>query len=217
MLPIDSVSTHIHLIQKTAMVSSFGQTGSAKIAKAFCRIVGVTCLIVFAINFIAILLPPNPLLLEWRLGFLQQVVSDRSVLLLFGAALLTYGSSETQKLRRQLALTSVILGVVFLLSCVAVVRDSMQLNGMAVKNITTQASQVQSQIETAKSSPEGAANITPEQLKQASQLVDTKAVSLKQGAQTGVFKAGSAIVGNLVVVGIALINLGRYGMKSRKG
>ncbi|XHX80486.1 MAG: HpsJ family protein [Stenomitos frigidus ULC029] len=184
--------------------------------KAICRIVGFACLAGFIVDLLILALPPTLNSAEWRVGFLQQM-SNRSIILLFGAALLTYGSLEVRQFRKQLALASLVVGVVFLLSCVSVIRDSFTLHGMAVKNINSQAAQIQNQIETAKDKPDPAAKVTPEQLQQASKLVDNRVVSLKQGAQTSVFKTGTAIVGNLVVVGLALISLGRYGLHPRKG
>lgn len=209
------VSTTTNYLLPMATTTAQNFTGSYN-GKALCRIVGIACLAGFIVDLLILALPPSLGSAEWRVGFLQQM-SDRSIILLFGAALLTYGSLEARQFRKQLALISLILGVVFLLSCVSVIRDSLTLHSTAVKNINTQAAQIQNQIETAKGKPDPAAKITPEQLQQASKLVDTRVVSLKQGAQTSVFKTGSAIVGNLVVVGLALISLGRYGMRLRKG
>jgi len=197
------------------MVFSFGQTSTTKTSKTFCRIVGIVCLIGFAINLIVLALPPNPMVLEWRVGFLQQV-SDRSIILLFGAALTIHGSLETRALRKQLGTACLAIGVIYLLFCVLVIRDGLTLNDLAEKNIATQAAQVQTQIQNAKDNPKAAPNVTPDQLKQAAQMIDNKAVSLKQNAKTGILKTAIAIVGNLVVIGIALISLGRYGMRPSK-
>ncbi|MBW4582610.1 MAG: HpsJ family protein [Tildeniella nuda ZEHNDER 1965/U140] len=183
--------------------------------RALCRIVGIACLAGFIIDVLILALPPSLGSAEWRIGFLQQV-SDRSIILLFGAALTLYGSLEARALRKQLGTVCLAIGVAYLLSCVLVIRDGLTLNDLAVKNITTQATQVQTQIEKAKNDPKAAPNITPEQLQQAAQTVDTRAISLKQNAKTGILKTAIAIVGNLVVIGVALISLGRYGMRSRK-
>ena len=183
--------------------------------RPLCRIVGIACLAGFVVDLLILALPPflgNP---EWRVGFLQQM-SDRSIILLFGTALTIYGNLENRSWRKPLGMTSLVLGVVFLLSCVLTTADSLTLNGMAEKNIATQAAQVQTQIQKAKDDPKAAPNVTPEQLQQATQLVDTKAVTLKQTAKTSITKRGIAIVGNLVVIGIALISLGRYGIRPRK-
>ena len=183
--------------------------------KPLCRIVGIACLAGFVVDLLILALPPalgNP---EWRVGFLQQM-SDRSIILLFGTALTLYGNLESRPWRKQLGMASLVLGVVFLLSCVLTIADSLALNGMAAKNIANQAAQVQTQIQNAKNNPTAAPNVTPEQLQQATQLVNTKAVTLKQTAKTSILKSAIAIVGNLVVIGLALISLGRYGMRPRK-
>jgi hypothetical protein len=180
-----------------------------------CRIVGIACLTGFVVDLLILALPPalgNP---EWRVGFLQQM-SDRSIILLFGTALTLYGNLESRAWRKQLGMASLVLGVVFLLSCVLTIADSLKLNGMAEKNIANQAAQVQTQIQNAKNNPTAAPNVTPEQLQQATQLVNTKAVTLKQTAKTSILKSAIAIVGNLVVIGFALISLGRYSMRPRK-
>jgi len=183
--------------------------------KPLCRIVGIACLAGFVVDLLILALPPalgNP---EWRTVFLQQM-SDRSIILLFGAALTIYGSLEARALRKQLGFVCLSLGVIYLLSCVLVIRDGLMLNDLAAKNIATQAAQVQTQIQNAKNDPKAAPNVTPEQLQQAAQTIDTRAVSLKQNAKTGILKTAIAIVGNLVVIGIALISLGRYGMRPHK-
>ncbi|MBD2072702.1 hypothetical protein H6F86_02120 [Phormidium sp. FACHB-592] len=184
-------------------------------AKPLCRLVGIACLIGFIVDILILALPPALNSAEWRVGFLQQM-SDRSIILLFGTALLLYSSLDYRAWRKQLAMLCLILGVVFQLSCILVIRDSFSLNDIAIKNINVQASQVQSQIESAKTNPKATPAITPEQLDKASQLVNTRAGSLKENAKTGILKTGVAIVGNLVVVGFALIGLGRYGLRPRK-
>jgi len=196
----------------TTPVTNFGSSYNPK---PLCRIVGIACLVGFVVDILILALPPalgNP---EWRTGFLQQM-SDRSIVLLFGSALTIYGSLELRALRKQLGVACLAIGVIYLLSCVLVIRDGLKLNDLAVKNITDQAAQVQTQIETAKNDPTAAPNVTSEQLQQASQLVDTRAVTLKQNAKTGIMKTSISIVGNLVVIGIALISLGRYSMRPSK-
>ena len=184
-------------------------------AKPLCRIVGIACLAGFIVDLLVLALPPslgNP---EWRTGFLQQV-SDRSIILLFGTALTLYGSLEVRTIRKQFGVACMVIGVLYLFCCVLVLRDGLALNDLAEKNIGNQAAQVQTQIQKAKDDPRAAPNVTPEQLQQASQTIDTRVISLKQSAKTGILKTAIAIVGNLTVIGIALISLGRYGMRPRK-
>ncbi|MBW4470376.1 MAG: HpsJ family protein [Stenomitos rutilans HA7619-LM2] len=185
-------------------------------AKPLCRVVGLACVAGFVVDLLILALPPTLNSAEWRVGFLQQM-SDRSIVLLFGAALLIYSNLDYRTWRKQLAMLCLVLGIVFQLSCILVIRDSLSLNDSATKNINIQASQVQSQIETAKNDPKAAPNLTSEQLDKASQLVTTRAGSLKNTAKTSILKTAGAIVGNFVVVGLALIGLGRYGMRPSKG
>ncbi|MBW4693567.1 MAG: HpsJ family protein [Lyngbya sp. HA4199-MV5] len=185
-------------------------------AKPLCRVVGLACVAGFVVDLLILALPPTLNSAEWRVGFLQQM-SDRSIVLLFGAALLIYSNLDYRTWRKQLAMLCLVLGIVFQLSCLLVIKDSLSLNDIATRNINVQASQVQSQIETAKTDPKAAPNITPDQLEKASQLVTTRAGSLKNSAKTSILKTAGAIVGNLVVVGLALIGLGRYGMRPSKG
>jgi len=53
-------------------------------------------------------------------------------------------------------------------------------------------------------------NVTPEQLKQLSQVVSNQVLSLKESAKM-TLKTGVSSVGNLVIVGLAMIGLGQYG------
>lgn len=183
--------------------------------KPLCRIVGIACLAGFVVDLLVLALPPSLGSPEWRTGFLQQV-SDRSIILLFGTALTLFGTLEARALRKQLGVACMAIGVLYLFFCVLVIRDGLTLNDLAEKNIANQAAQVQTQIQKAKEDPKAAPNVTTEQLQQASQTVDTKVISLKQNAKTGILKTAIAIVGNLTVIGIALISLGRYGMRPRK-
>jgi predicted PurR-regulated permease PerM len=146
----------------------------------------------------------------------MQQLSDRSIVLLFGTALLMYGSLELRALRKRLALASLIVGIVFLLSCVLVIRDSLTAHAIAVRNINLQAEQVQSQIQTAKENPNPTRNLTLEQLQQASDVLTQRVGNLKEGTKTNLLRTAIGIVGNLIVIGVALIGLGRYGMRPRR-
>ncbi len=184
-------------------------------ARTLCRIVGLTCLAGFTIDTLVLALPPDPLALEWRVNFLQQM-GDRSIVLLFGIALSIYGAIETRRLLRQLSLISLIAGVFFILCCVLSIRDVSILQQQAITNISNQAAQIQTRIQQAQSSGSVPQNVTPEQLTQASQQIATQAETLKQNAKTGVIRTGIASVGNLLIAGLGLISLGRYGIRLKK-
>ena len=182
--------------------------------KAIARIVAVACLAGFTVDML-ILGSPLGLNAQWRVGFLQQM-SDRSIVLLFGAALLVYSSLEFRKLRRQLGLACLIVGVVFLLSSVLMIRDSLSLNERAAQQIDTQVAEVQKRIETAKADPSKAPQIKPEQLEQAAQEIQARSMMAKESAKQNFLKGAMVTVGNLLVSGLALIGLGRYGMRAQK-
>ncbi|WP_121969136.1 HpsJ family protein [Leptolyngbya sp. BC1307] len=184
-------------------------------AKQVCLIVGLTCLAGFCIDTLTLGLPPSPFNLQWRVNFLQQV-GDRSIILLFGSALLLYSQLGNRRLTRPLSLICLGVGVAFMLSCILIIRDSLILQEQAVGNITTQAEQLQAQIEESKGSPELLAEVTPEQIAQAEQQLTSQAEQLKQNAQTGITKAGLASIGNLIAVGAGLVGLGRFGLTSAR-
>ncbi|HIK15547.1 MAG TPA: hypothetical protein IGS53_09735 [Leptolyngbyaceae cyanobacterium M33_DOE_097] len=183
--------------------------------KGLCRIVGFACLAGFLVDMIVLTFPPALGNVEWRVGFLQQL-GDRSIILLLGLALIMYSWIDIRPWRRKLALACLIIGVVFNLSSVLAIRDNLKVQEMAITNISTQASQLQTQIQKAQADPKANPNLTPERLEQAAQLLNSQANALKQNAKTSVLKNGISSVGNLVVVGLALIGLGQYGARPPK-
>lgn len=185
-------------------------------ATNICRIVGFTCLAGFFVDMLALGLPPNPTALEWRISFLQSM-GDRSIVLLLGAALVMYGSIESRRFLKQLALACLMIGVVFHLSCILMMRDVSVLRKQAIDTISTQATQLQTQIQESQNAPRSQGSITPEQLQQASQQIAAQAQSLTQSTQTNIVRAGFASIGNLLITGLGLIGLGRYGIRLRKG
>lgn len=199
-----------------ASVSAPNFLGSSYGAKGLCRIVGLTCLAGFVIDMVAVSIPPDPLAIQWRISFLQQL-SDRSIILLFGAALMLYGSIENRRLIQQLSLACLLVGILFHISCIVVIRDSTIIRQQAIETISNQATQLQTQIEQSQGRLNGTTPVTPDQLQQASRRVTTQAQTLQDNAKTGVFKAGFASIGNLVVVGLGLLGLGRFGLRLRKG
>jgi hypothetical protein len=192
--------------------SSIQNIASSYSAKALCRLVGLACLAGFTVDFLSISFPPALGTLQWRLGFLQQV-GDRSIILLFGLALLLYGIVDQRIWRKRLALFCLILGVIFNLSCILVVRDGLAYQKESIAAIDTQASQIQAQIQKVKEDPKVAPNINAEQLQQASKNLNSRAEALQESAKSSVLKTSASSVGNLVIVGLALIGLGQYGMR----
>jgi hypothetical protein len=184
-------------------------------AKQICLIVGLTCLAGFSVDMLVLGLPPSPFTLQWRVGFLQQV-GDRSIVLLFGISLMLYSLLGNRRLTKRLSLICLGVGVAFILSCILIIRDSLILQDQTIRNISTQAQQLQTQIEESRDRPELPAEITPERFAQATQQVTSQAEQLKQNARAGITKVGLASIGNLVVVGLGLIGLGRFGLTTAR-
>lgn len=193
--------------------SSNASHGTPAAGKNICLVVGLTCLLGFLVDTLVLSTPPDPLSLQWRVNLLQQV-GDRSIVLMFAAALLMYAFLDKRQLKRSLGFICLVLGVAFMLSCILVIRDSLILQSETLQNISNQEQQVQSQIEQAR---EGGADlpevVTSEQLQQASQQLANQASTLKQNARQGITKAGVASMGNLIAVGLGMLGLGRLGIK----
>lgn len=197
------------------MVSISTQPGiSSYAAKRICRVVGWTCLVGFLLDMLTIALPPGAGA-AWRAGVLQQM-GDRSIVLLFGSALVMYSLWESRSQRRRMAYVCLALGVFFQMSCLLVIRDSLVLQQRAVDTISTRAEEIQTQIDQGRSNPELLGDITQEQLEEAARQLNAEADSLLQTARTDITRASIASIGNLVVVGLGLIGLGRVGLRSRK-
>ncbi|WP_052050953.1 HpsJ family protein [Leptolyngbya sp. KIOST-1] len=183
--------------------------------QSLCLIVGLACLGGFLVDFLILLLPPQPFDIQWRVGLLQQV-GDRSIVLLLGLSLTLYGILDNRRLRKQLALLCLGLGVMFALSGLLTVRDSLKLQDLTVTRIASQEAQVRDQIATAQANPQQVSpDLTPELLQQASQILTDQVDVAKRTATTNVLKVGANSVGNLIVTGLALIAVGRFGSRTR--
>jgi hypothetical protein len=194
------------------MVSFPSQVSSSSFGgQALCRIVGLACIVGFIVDMTVLALPPGAGA-AWRVGLLQQM-GDRSIILLFGLALLAYSVWEIPSIRKIFSYISLSAGVLFLLFCILVIRDSLALQTQTVANIGQQATDLQTQIEESRTSPE-AASVTPEQFEQATQQINAQAETLKQNAKTTITRTSIASTSNFAVVGIGLISLGRVTMTS---
>lgn len=180
--------------------------------KGLTLIVGFACLAGFLVDTFVLSFPPNLGNLQWRIGFMQQL-SDRSIILLFGLSLVMYSMLDLRLWRRRLALFCLILGAIFCLSSILVIRDGITFQQEALKNISTQASQVQTRIDQAKSNPGAVPDVTPEQLNQIAGAVSNQVNALKENAKTTTLRTGISSVGNLIVVGLAFIGLGQFGAR----
>lgn len=179
-------------------------------AKRLCRIVGFACLIAFLVDFLVVVFPLNVTQASWRLGTLQQI-GDRSIVVLFGLALLVYGIEHRKRLR-SIALICFAIGMFFLLCCPVVAQDSLALQRQALDRIGAQASQINSRLQAIQGNPDVAAKVPPDRLEQASQQLNAQTETAKQAANNSIFKSGFLSVGNFAVIGVSLLILGRYGL-----
>jgi hypothetical protein len=179
-------------------------------AKPLYQIIGFACIAGFLVDISALIFPPNFGAIEWRLGLLQQL-GDRGIILLFGLVFLMVGSLEMRQFRKQLSMICLGIGLVYLLGSVLDIRDAVNLQKQTSSNISAQSNQVQEKLQAAKDKPP--AKVTPEDIDKALQQVTARTETAQKGAQTQILKTGVSTVGNLVVIGLALIGVGRYGMR----
>jgi predicted PurR-regulated permease PerM len=199
------------------MVSASNQQGfpsSTVSGRSLFRIVSFACIAGFVLDMLTIALPLNIGALEWRVGLFQKL-GDRSIILLIGAAFLMLGTLEMRALRKQLSLACLGIGMTFLLFSVVAIRDGVVLQKETNTNITNQSAQAQEQIEKVKANPPPNFKGTPQQIEQASKQITAKAEAVQKNANTQILKTGISSVGNLAIVGISLIGIGRYGMRSK--
>jgi len=182
-------------------------------AKNLCRIVGLVCVFGFLFDMAVLFLPPQLGNVEWRIGLVQEF-ANRSIILLFGIALMIFGSLGNSRSRIKLiSKLSTVLGVVFFLVSLLSIVDSIRLNQQAVNAISSQETQLQTQIRDAQTNPTALPeNITAEQLDQFSQQLTQQANTLKRNAKRTAVKTGVSNIGNLLLVGAGLLGLGRGGM-----
>jgi low affinity Fe/Cu permease len=176
------------------------------------QIIGWTCLAGFVIDMLVVALPPS-LSLEWRIAMLEQL-ANRAVVLTLGTGLVI--SSSSRRWLKWVSQTALLVGVALLLSCLLVVYNSTTLQNQTVTNINAQATQLQSQIQQMQQNPPKDLKINMEELQKAAKQVDAQANNLKQGTQTRVIKAGISGAGNLLVAGIGMVSLGRFGLFLRR-
>lgn len=180
--------------------------------RSICLVVGLSCIAGFIFDTLILGLPVDPFNLTWRIGFLQQA-GDRSIIFLFGSALVIYSQIGNRRISRPLSLICLGTGVALMLSCIVVIRDSLVLQDVTVSRISNQAEQLQLRIEESQESPgdlpEG---ISLDQLEQAAQQVTSEADRLKQTSRMGITKSGLSSMSNLIIVGLGLVGLGRVGL-----
>jgi hypothetical protein len=182
--------------------------------QSIARIIGLVCLIGFAVDILAAALPPRVDNLQWRIAVIEQI-ANRGIVVLMGAGLLLI-SLETRRSIKRLAQTTMVAGVLALVLSGLVIFNSMALQGQSQASINSRAAQLQAQLEQAQTDPKLAEQLKASKLPELQRQIQDQASALKQQAETGVLKSGLSALGNLLVTGAGLIYLGRFGMTLRR-
>lgn len=182
------------------------------VGQSICFIVGMACIVGFLIDIVVLGAPFTLSYLEWRTDFLQQIAS-RSIIFLFGIALLLYCVFDQRHLKQPLAVFCLVLGVISLVSSILVIHDSLEIRDRTFRDINDQEVQIQSRIEESRSSGELPDEISLSELEDASKTIAAQAQGAKLAVGQDITKSGAGTVGNLVIVGIGLIGLSRIGMR----
>jgi hypothetical protein len=197
-------------------ISAKSPSVSASTGRGIFSIVGLACIVGFAIDMLVASFPLNPGALEWRVGFLRQF-GDRSVVPMIGMGFLMFSAMDTRGLRKKLGFAGMAAGILCLMLGVLSIRDSVTLQGQTLKTIDARVSQVQQQIQEAQAKPPAGAKITSQDVEQAMKQISEKSQVLQDNAKGNILKTGLSSVGNLMVVGLAFIGLGRYGVRPPRG
>lgn len=184
-------------------------------AQSICLVVGSTCIVGFLID-VAVLGAPFILSdLGWRIDFLQQI-GRRSIIFLFGVALLMYCAFDQRQLKRALATFCLVIGVVSLVSSIVVIHDSLETKNRTFQDISEQAVQIQSRIDDTRESGNLPPEITLSELEAAAVAISEQAEAVKLTASKNIVKASASTIGNLAAFGLGMIGLSRVGMQKRR-
>ncbi len=195
--------------------STFSSPPSTPTASRIFWVIGLACIIGFVINLLTAAIPPDPMALEWRIGFMQQV-SGRSILLFLGIAMVVYGGLGQRALSRYLALACLVGGILFLLSGVIVIRDGLVLQSQALSTIESEATEIRSQLQTAQANPNLPSEITPQRIKEALGQLEVQAEALSQNARNSTMQSMMSMLSTQVVTGLGLLALGRVAIKHNR-
>jgi hypothetical protein len=177
------------------------------------QIIGWACLAGFVIDMLVITLPPS-LSLDWRIMVLEQL-SNRVVVLMLGTGFVI-SSLENRRWLKWFSQGALLFGVVLILSCLLVIYNGINLQNRTLTNINTQATQLQNQIQQAQQTPPKDLKLNLEELQKVAKQVDVQAGNLRQDTQTKVMKSSISSAGNLLVAGLGMVSLGRFGMYLRR-
>lgn len=177
--------------------------------EVLCLIVGLACIAGFAVDCFILAVPPNVGSVQWRVSLLQEL-ADRSLILLFGIALLFYSQQKSRLWKRLLSYLALGLGVLFILSSVITLRDTNLMYQQMITRIDGQTTRLQAQI----NAPDVAGSVSSERLQQAADLLAGQAHRLKVNSRESMVKTGASTVSNLLILGSSLLGLGFWGSRS---
>lgn len=200
-----SSSTHAH---------SFNNPGTAvgHSIQGLFRIIGYACIFGFLADMLILMAPPNFGDVQWRMGIVRSL-GDRSIVLLMGAVFAMVGNWDVRGLRKPLSLACFGVGSLFIALTILAIQDGVVLQKLASSNIAGQASQAQERIEKLKTDPQASGKVTPEQLQQLTSRVTQESNMMQQNTTTQITKTGASSATNLMIVGVAMIGVGRYSLR----
>ena len=199
--------------------ASGGGGGGGYSANNIAKIVGLVCAIGFFFDMLILVLPPQLGNVTWRIG-MEQEFANRSVIFLFGMALLIASGVGIAKGKGRLLITSrisLVAGVAFFLISLLAIADAIQLQNQALGNIDDRESQIQQQLRDAEQNPESLREgVNVEDLQRISEELTRQAEERRNNARRAAVKTAVSNVGNLLLVGAGLIGLGRGGSRLAK-
>jgi len=194
------------------MSIGFNSHDQRTVIQAVFFVVGLVCITGFATNLLALAFYADPMALDWRIAFMQQV-SGRSIVLFLGLALVLYSCCHQPAISRLIAMVCLIIGIVYLISGVLIIRDGLALQNQAIGNIDSQSEQISTQLQSAATNPNLPPEVTPQQIEEAKFQLESQTEALKQNARSSATKSMVAVLSTQIVIGLGLLSLGRFGIK----
>lgn len=189
--------------------SSRSKSRRLALPEVLCLIVGLACVAGFAIDGFILALPLDLGAVQWRVSLMQQL-ADRSLIFLFGIALLFYSNQRSRLWRRLLSYVALSLGLFFILTSVVALRDTNLMYQQIITRIDGQTTRLQAQL----ADPAAATELSSERVRQASDLLAGQAHRLKVNSRQSMVKTGASTVSNLLIMGSSLLGLGFWGSRS---
>jgi hypothetical protein len=174
-----------------------------------CLIMGLVSISGFLIDIAVVALPLQLFDAAWNLDVVR-AIADRSIVLLFGLALLAWALQNNLYLRKLFSRFCLLLGIIILLLCILLFQSVLSLREDAQASIVQQKSQALEQVRSAQDNPSAEAPLlTTEQMTSAIQQINQQADTLQRNALNSLYRNLFLAAGNLVVVSLGAIALSR--------